>query len=98
MKKSTIITALSAALAIAASAESSESNEMEQCVVTKDGKNMIKAEQCDCATSKYSCAGNNPANDPEAWILVPKGECEKINKGDYSGIDQNTKNRIEGAS
>ncbi|MCK0509441.1 DUF2282 domain-containing protein [Aromatoleum anaerobium] len=50
--------------------------DMEKCAgVAKAGKN-------DCGTSKSSCAGTAKAdNDPEAWVLVPKGTCEKIAGG-----------------
>jgi uncharacterized membrane protein len=44
----------------------------EKCAgVAKAGKN-------DCGTSKSACAGTATADrDPEAWILVPNGTCEK---------------------
>lgn len=46
---------------------------MEKCAgIVKAGKN-------DCGTAKSSCAGTSTKdNDPEAWIYVPKGTCEKI--------------------
>jgi uncharacterized membrane protein len=49
---------------------------MEKCAgIAKAGKN-------DCGTSKSSCAGTSKAdNDPNAWIYVPKGTCEKIAGG-----------------
>lgn len=49
------------------------SNDMEQCAgVIKAGKN-------DCATSRNACHGHvNTDADPEAWIYVPKGTCDKI--------------------
>jgi uncharacterized membrane protein len=49
---------------------------MEQCAgIIKGGKN-------DCATSTNACHGHveNDAN-PEAWIYVPKGTCEKLAGG-----------------
>jgi uncharacterized membrane protein len=51
-------------------------DENEKCAgVVKAGKN-------DCGTSKSSCAGTAAADrDPEAWILVPKGTCERIAGG-----------------
>jgi uncharacterized membrane protein len=43
---------------------------------------IVKAGKNDCGTSKSSCAATAKAdNDPEAWILVPKGTCEKIAGG-----------------
>lgn len=48
----------------------------EKCAgIARAGKN-------DCGTSKSSCAGTAKAdNDAEAWVLVPKGTCEKIAGG-----------------
>ncbi|HRP96080.1 MAG TPA: DUF2282 domain-containing protein [Rhodocyclaceae bacterium] len=50
--------------------------DVEKCAgIAKAGKN-------DCGTSKSSCAGTATIdNDPEAWLLVPKGTCEKIAGG-----------------
>jgi uncharacterized membrane protein len=40
---------------------------------------VIKAAKNDCATSKNQCHGHVTTDrDPEAWIYVPKGTCEKI--------------------
>jgi uncharacterized membrane protein len=46
---------------------------MEQCAgVIKAGKN-------DCATSKNACHGHVTTDaNPEAWIYVPQGTCDKI--------------------
>ena len=67
---------------------------MEKCkVVDKDGKGLIKAHKGECATSKHSCAGHNGPGDPESWILVPKGECKNINAGEFSGVDDNIKEK-----
>ena len=48
-------------------------DETEKCAgIVKAGKN-------DCGTSKSSCAGTAAADhDPDAWILVPKGTCDRI--------------------
>ncbi|HZP86333.1 MAG TPA: DUF2282 domain-containing protein [Burkholderiales bacterium] len=48
----------------------------EKCAgIVKGGKN-------DCGTSRNACAGQVKAdNDPEAWIYVPKGVCERIAGG-----------------
>ena len=51
---------------------------------TKDEKcaGVIKAGKNDCATSKNQCHGHVTTDrDPEAWIYVPKGTCEKIAGG-----------------
>jgi uncharacterized membrane protein len=40
---------------------------------------IVKAGKNDCGTSKNACAGQVHAdNDPEAWIYLPKGLCERI--------------------
>ena len=48
----------------------------EKCAgIARAGKN-------DCGTSKSSCAGTSKVDhDAEAWVLVPKGTCEKIAGG-----------------
>lgn len=43
---------------------------------------IVKAGKNDCGTSKGACAGTAPTDrDPEAWIYVPKGTCERIAGG-----------------
>ena len=40
---------------------------------------VVKASKNDCATSKNQCHGHVKSDrDPEAWIYVPKGLCERI--------------------
>lgn len=40
---------------------------------------VVKAGKNDCGTSKSACAGSIKVdNEPEAWIAVPKGTCERI--------------------
>ena len=52
---------------------------MEQChVVDADGNSIIKPYAAD--------SGPNLANDANAWIWVPYGQCSKINSGDYSSL------------
>jgi uncharacterized membrane protein len=48
-------------------------DDMEQCAgVIKAGKN-------DCATSSNACHGHvEKDGNPEAWIYVPRGTCDKI--------------------
>lgn len=97
MKKVKLLaTAFAAAAFSIGSANAGAPDGMEKCkVVDKDGKGLIKAHKGECATSKHSCAGHNGPGDPEAWILVPKGECAKINAGDFSGVDDKIKDKIE---
>jgi uncharacterized membrane protein len=65
-----------------AAAESAQAAQMEKCkIIGSSGEGLIKAKMCDCSTGKYSCAGQNPKGDPNAWIFVPKGICEKIEGG-----------------
>jgi uncharacterized membrane protein len=40
---------------------------------------IVKAGKNDCGTSRNACSGQVKAdNDPEAWIYLPKGLCERI--------------------
>lgn len=49
------------------------SREKEKCYgIAKKGKN-------DCGTANHACAGMAKAdNEPDEWIYVPKGTCDKI--------------------
>lgn len=97
MDKKIIITSLAAAFAVVSSTAFA-ADELENCkVVNKDGKGLIKEHKADCKTAAHNCAGHNPANDPESWIKVPKGQCVKINAGDFSEVSPETKDKIEGA-
>ena len=71
-----IASAVVLALASTTSIAFAKKDENEKCAgVTKAGKN-------DCGTSKSSCAGTVTVDrDPEAWILLPKGTCERIAGG-----------------
>ena len=45
-----------------------------------------KAGQNDCQTDNSSCAGTSKKdNQPDAWIAVPKGTCQKIVGGVVKG-------------
>ena len=38
-----------------------------------------KAGQNDCQTSSHACAGQNKSDgEPDSWIYLPQGTCEKI--------------------
>jgi uncharacterized membrane protein len=40
---------------------------------------IVKAQKNDCRTSSGSCAGSaSEDGQPDAWIYVPQGTCEKI--------------------
>jgi uncharacterized membrane protein len=60
----------------AASTSALAAGGVEKCAgVAKAGKN-------DCGTSKSSCAASVKVDrDAEAWVLVPKGTCDKIAGG-----------------
>lgn len=96
MKKSGIFTAVAAAVTLTAGVAFAE-GDMEKCKVVKDGKGLIKEHKADCKGSSHSCAGQNKAGDAESWIMVPNGQCAKINAGDFSGVGQDVKDKIEGA-
>ncbi len=99
MKKLSILASVTAALALN-SGLALASAEMEQCVVVdKNGKNLVKANKSDCAVKGvHSCAGQNKAGEAGAFIEVPKGQCAKINAGDFSGVSSDIKSNIDVAS
>ncbi|ERH41398.1 signal peptidase [Legionella pneumophila str. Leg01/11] len=44
---------------------------------------VVRASKNDCATSKHSCAAQATTNnDPEEFIMVPKGLCNRIVGGE----------------
>lgn len=96
MKKTSIFAAIVTAVALNTTNASAQG--MEKCkVVDKNGRGLIKAAKADCAGGGHSCAGQNKAGDPESWIMVPKGQCAKINAGDFSGVNKGIRDKIEGA-
>lgn len=43
---------------------------------------IVKTGMNDCATSQHACAGQAKEDyDPEEWIKLPKGTCDKIAGG-----------------
>lgn len=66
-----IASALAAALVLPVAAQAQ--GNMEKCYgISKAGKN-------DCQTVKSSCAGTSKLDaEPDAWISVPRGACDKI--------------------
>lgn len=69
--KSAVTSAM--ALGLAATPALAAKPGMEKCAgIVKAGKN-------DCGTSKLSCSGTSTRDsDPEAWVYVPTGTCEKL--------------------
>lgn len=95
MKKAKLLAAAAKAVAFSVGSANAD-GEMEKCkVVDENGKGLIKEHKADCAGNNNSCAGHNSKGDPDAWIMVPKGECDKVNKGDFSGVDDTIKDKIE---
>jgi hypothetical protein len=98
MKKLNILTAVTAALTLTSGLAIANTNMMEPCsVMDSQGNNIIKAGKNDCKGMSHSCAGQAKMGDKDAYINVPKGECAKINTGDYTGISADTKSKIQGA-
>jgi uncharacterized membrane protein len=61
------------ALGLAATPALAAKPGMEKC------QGIVKAGKNDCGTSKSSCQGTSTRdNDPDAWIYVPTGTCDKI--------------------
>ena len=76
-KQTLIHTAVAGVIALglgaAAQPAAAADEEAEKCM------GIVKAGMNDCGTSLHSCAGQAKVDgDPEEWILVPKGTCEKI--------------------
>lgn len=96
LKKNFLTTAIAAAALATSPAFAEDHGDMEKChVVDMDGQGLIKEHMGDCGTKTHSCSGQSKAGDPEAWIYVPKGECDKINEGDFSGVSDEIKDKIE---
>ncbi len=73
MTKTRIAIASALAAALVAPVAAQAQGNMEKCYgISKAGKN-------DCQTDHSSCAGTaKQDNQPDAWIAVPKGTCQKI--------------------
>lgn len=59
----------------------------EKCTIVRDSQGIVREGKNDCRTSRHDCAGQGASNDPESWIYVPTGMCEKINKGEIDGLN-----------
>ena len=70
------VLALSLAGGVGSAVAADDALETERCAgIVKEGMN-------DCATSAHSCAGNAKEDyDPDEWITLAKGTCEKIAGG-----------------
>ena len=69
----TAFLALAAASTVVAAEKSKQPKNMEKCY------GIVKAGMNDCATAKQSCAGSATKDkQPDAYVFVPKGLCDKI--------------------
>jgi len=67
---------------LALNVQAADSPSMEKCnIVDAKGKGLIKANKGDCKSVKNSCAGQNAAGDPDTWVFVPQGLCDRIDGG-----------------
>jgi len=83
MYKINLMATMTIALAlVAAEPLQAENGNMEKCKINgPDGRSLIKAGMADCAGGGNSCSGSNEDGDPNAWVYLPKGICEKIKGG-----------------
>lgn len=64
---------------------------MEKChVVDSNGNGLIKPYMAD--------SGPNLEGDASAWIWVPYGQCAKINNGDFTGVSQAIRDKIDNSN
>ena len=84
LMRTTLAGFIAIGLAAASGAALAAKGDTEKCAgIVKAGKN-------DCGTSKSACAGTSTADrDPEAWILVPAGTCERIAGGKVTNKPEN---------
>lgn len=80
--KATVMAALSGVLALGVATTYVATNS-EEAIAGKPGMEkcagIVKAGLNDCGTSKHDCSGKATVDgDPEEWIYVPAGTCEKI--------------------
>ncbi len=76
LSKSALAGLIAAGVMAASSDAFASKPKMEKCMgIAKAGMN-------DCGTSKHSCAGQATKDgDPEEWVYVPEGTCQKIVNG-----------------
>lgn len=82
MNRNTKMAATVLSLALASSAALAESHEPGK----KDGyekcQGIVKAGMNDCGANGHGCAGMAKTdNDPNEWIMLPEGTCDKIAGG-----------------
>lgn len=88
MKKFGLLVALFAIFAYFAPPAESKAG-MEKCFVTgRDGTSAIKPGSADTDPDVVD-------EDPTPWIWVPMGECNKVNRGDFSGAAASAESKID---
>lgn len=92
MSKRIVIAALGAVVAMGLNAQASADTSKMDMKNFKMPKGMekcfgiAKAGQNDCGSGKTSCAGSSTKDgDKSAWLMVPKGTCNRIVGGSTSG-------------
>lgn len=82
-KKMIITSAIASVLALSVTPAIANAADTEKCYgISKKGAN-------DCATAGHSCAGSAVKdNQGDAFILMPKGLCERIVGGSLSKIEE----------
>lgn len=77
----TIAAVVAVGIGMAANEAQAAPKKMQQCYgIAKAGKN-------DCGSKTHSCAGQaRTTDDPNEWVLVPKGSCEKMGGNTMPGI------------
>jgi len=84
LTKKTLLTAGSLATFVAGAAFIGEANAgkpgFEKC------QGVVKAGQNDCGANGHSCAGQAKTdNDPNEWIYLPEGTCDRLTGGKVKG-------------
>jgi uncharacterized membrane protein len=75
--KRIVAAAVSGVLALGLTAASGSLTAEE--VETEKCAGIVKAKMNDCGANGHACAGQAKVdNDPNEWIALPKGTCEKI--------------------
>ncbi len=91
MKKLNILAAVIAASLASSTVFATEAELMKCKVLDKQGQGLIQAGKGESTAG----SGQNQAHDPEAWIMVPADVCTKLNAGDFTGISEEIKSKIE---
>lgn len=74
--KAIVGSALAGLLALSATGAAFAEDKPEKCY------GVVKAGQNDCQTASSACAGSTKQdNQPDAWIYLPAGTCDKIAGG-----------------